>query len=175
MAIKGIPSTYNKDLQESVEPMIENVKTLKDSLLIATRVLDTLTVFPDKMLAALTPDMLATDLAEYLVRKGKYLPVFESFEVDIDHCTGLPFRETHRISGLVVALGEEEKTPMDKLTLEQLQGVDRRFEKDVLDVFDYEHSVEMKTALGGTSRSSIMEQIAFLRENIDKAVAQLTN
>lgn len=70
MTIKGIPSTYNKDLQESVEPMLEHVKTLKDSLAIATRVLGTLTVFPDKMRAALTPDMLATDLAEYLVRKG---------------------------------------------------------------------------------------------------------
>lgn len=70
MTIKGIPSTYNKDLQESVEPLLEHVKTLKDSLLIATRVLSTLTVFPDKMRQALTPDMLATDLAEYLVRKG---------------------------------------------------------------------------------------------------------
>lgn len=70
MTIKGIPSTYNKDLQESVEPILEQVKTLKDSLLIAGRVLSTLSAFPDRMLAALTPDMLATDLAEYLVRKG---------------------------------------------------------------------------------------------------------
>lgn len=72
MSIKGIPSTYNKDLQESVEPMLECIKTLKDSLTIAARVLATLTAFPEKMLAALTPDMLATDLAEYLVRKGIY-------------------------------------------------------------------------------------------------------
>jgi hypothetical protein len=71
MTIKGIPSTYNKDLQESVEPLIDHITTLKDSILIASRVLLTLTTFPDKMLAALTPDMLATDLAEYLVRKGQ--------------------------------------------------------------------------------------------------------
>ncbi len=70
MTIKGIPSTYNKDLQESIEPIIDHIKTLKDSILIAGRVLLTLTTFPDKMLAALTPDMLATDLAEYLVREG---------------------------------------------------------------------------------------------------------
>ena len=70
MTIKGIPSTYNKDLQESVEPIIDHIKTLKDSIIIAGRVLSTLSTFPDKMLAALTPDMLATDLAEYLVRKG---------------------------------------------------------------------------------------------------------
>lgn len=74
MSIKGIPSTYNKDLQESVEPMLEHVKTLRDSLQIAGRVLSTLTTFPDKMRAALSPDMLATDLAEYLVRRGDLLP-----------------------------------------------------------------------------------------------------
>ncbi|KAI9811046.1 MAG: argininosuccinate lyase [Pycnora praestabilis] len=146
MTIKGIPSTYNKDLQESVEPILEHVKTLKDSLLIAGRVLSTLTTFPEKMLAALTPDMLATDLAEYLVRQG------------------LPFRETHHIAGRVVALAENEKVPMDTLTVEQLKGVDSRFGEDVLDVFDYEHSVEMKTVTGGTSRSAVKEQIGLLKE-----------
>jgi argininosuccinate lyase len=79
MTIKGIPSTYNKDLQESVKPMLELVKTLKDSLQIADRVLSSLTTFPDKMLAALTPDMLATDLAEYLVRKGSPSRFFQAF------------------------------------------------------------------------------------------------
>lgn len=51
---------------------------------------------------------------------------------------------------------------MDKLTVEQLQGVDKRFGKDVLDVFDYERSVEMKSASGGTSRSAVEEQIKIL-------------
>ncbi|KAL1959208.1 hypothetical protein VTO42DRAFT_2713 [Malbranchea cinnamomea] len=148
MTIKGIPSTYNKDLQESVEPILEHIKTLKDSLQIATRVLATLTVFPDKMLAALTPDMLATDLAEYLVRKG------------------VPFRETHHIAGRVVALAEKENKPMDQLTLEQLQSVDPRIGDDVLEVFDYERSVEMKAALGGTSKAAVLKQIESLRQEI---------
>ena len=73
MSIKGIPSTYNKDLQESLQPMLDTVKTLKDGLQIAARVLATLTVFPGKMREALSADMLATDLAEYLVRKGRSL------------------------------------------------------------------------------------------------------
>jgi hypothetical protein len=64
MTIKGIPSTYNKDLQESVEPLLDFIKTVSDSIQIATGVLSTLTAYPEKMLAALTPDMLATDLAE---------------------------------------------------------------------------------------------------------------
>ena len=74
MSVKGLPSTYNKDLQESFEPMLQGVKTTADSIQIATGVLSTLTIFPDKMKAALTPDMLATDLADYLVRKGRSFP-----------------------------------------------------------------------------------------------------
>ncbi|KAK3048255.1 argininosuccinate lyase [Extremus antarcticus] len=149
MSVKGIPSTYNKDLQESVEPMLDHVKTVGDSLQIATGVLSTLAIQPENMLKSLTPDMLATDLADYLVRKG------------------VPFRETHHISGQCVALAEKEGRPMDKLSFEQLQGVDKRFEKDVLEVFDYQKSVEMRSAKGGTSRSAVMEQI----EAVKKALA----
>ncbi|KAF3482909.1 argininosuccinate lyase [Arthroderma uncinatum] len=148
MTIKGIPSTYNKDLQESVQPMIESMKTVKDSVLIAARVLATLTVFPEKMLAALSPDMLATDLAEYLVRKG------------------VPFRETHHISGRAVALAEKENIPMDKLTLAQFKGVDERIGDDVLEVFNYERSVELKSAIGGTSKSAVLKQIETLRKSL---------
>jgi argininosuccinate lyase len=148
MTIKGIPSTYNKDLQESVEPILEHIKTLKDSLLITARVLSTLTISPANMLAALSPDMLATDVAEYLVRKG------------------VPFRETHHIAGRVVALSEKEGKAMDKLSLEQLQGIDARFGKDVLDVFDYMSAVEMKNAIGGTSRSAVLEQIQVIKGSI---------
>lgn len=89
--------------------------------------------------------------------------------IPIDHLqpvfnrrTGLPFRETHHIAGRVVALAEKEGKPMDKLTVEQLQGVDKRFGEDVLDVFNYERSVEMKSASGGTSRSAVEEQIKIL-------------
>ncbi|KAK0849651.1 argininosuccinate lyase [Friedmanniomyces endolithicus] len=149
MSVKGIPSTYNKDLQESVEPMLDHVKTVGDSLQIATGVLSTLAIRPENMLKALTPDMLATDLADYLVRKG------------------VPFRETHHISGQVVALAEKVGKPMDKLSLEQLQGVDKRFEKNVMEVFDYQKSGEMRSAKGGTSKSAVMEQI----EAVKKALA----
>lgn len=146
MSIKGIPSTYNKDLQESVEPILDHVKTVGDSLQIATGVLSTLTVYPENMLKSLSPDMLATDLADYLVRKG------------------VPFRETHHISGRVVALAEKEGKPMDTLSFEQLRSVDARFEKDVLGVFDYQKSVEMRSAKGGTSRSAVLEQIEAIKK-----------
>jgi argininosuccinate lyase len=64
----------------------------------------------------------------------------------------------------VVALAEREGKPMDKLTIEQLQGVDNRFGKDVLEVFNYERSVEMKSAIGGTSKSAVKEQIRILKD-----------
>ena len=141
MAVKGLPSTYNKDLQESFEPMLDGTKTVADCIQIATGVLSTMTIFPEKMKAASSPDMLATDLADYLVRKG------------------VPFRETHHISGRVVVLAEREGKPMDQLSKQRLQEVDNRFGDDVLDCFNYERSVECRTAKGGTSKASVKEQI----------------
>jgi argininosuccinate lyase len=145
MTIKGLPTTYNKDLQESVEPLLDHIKTVGDSIQIATGVLSTLTVHPEKMVAALAPEMLATEFADYLVRKG------------------VPFREGHHISGRVVALAETNNVPMDTLSLEQLQGIDSRFGPDVQQCLDYERAVELKDAVGGTSKRAVREQIDALK------------
>ncbi|KAJ5154303.1 Delta crystallin [Penicillium coprophilum] len=144
--IKGLPTTYNKDLQESVEPMLDHIKTVSDSIQIATGVLSTLTVNPEKMVAALAPEMLATEIADYLVRKG------------------VPFREGHHISGRVVALAENTNVPMDTLSLKQLQEVDPRFDADVQACLDYERAVELKDAIGGTSKRAVLEQTAVLKK-----------
>ncbi|CAI4219713.1 unnamed protein product [Parascedosporium putredinis] len=143
--LKGLPSTYNKDLQESVEPMLDHIKTVGDSIQIAEGVLATLAVQPDKMRAALDPFMLATDLADYLVRKG------------------VPFRETHHISGRCVALSEQTGIPMNEFTYDQFRGIDERFGQDIKGVFSYEKSVEMRAAKGGTSTSSVLEQVKVLK------------
>lgn len=145
MSTKGLPSTYNKDLQESWEPMLDHVKTVSDSVQIANGVLATLKLRPDRMLAALDPFLLATDIADFLVRKG------------------VPFRETHHISGRVVAKSEELGIPMDKLSLEQLKAIDDRFTEDVMATFNYETSVELRSAKGGTSRARVLEQIQILK------------
>lgn len=145
MTIKGLPTTYNKDLQESIEPLLDHVKTVSDSIQIATGVLSTITVIPEKMTAALAPEMLATEIADYLVRKG------------------VPFREGHHISGRVVALAEKQNVPMDTLSLEQLQTVDARFDEAVRACLDYERAVELKDAVGGTSKRAVLEQTSVLR------------
>jgi argininosuccinate lyase len=79
--LKGLPSAYNKDLQEDKPPLFETVDTLRAIIQIASRVLHTLTIHPKRMEGALSADMLATDLADYLVRKG------------------MPFRQAHHVSG----------------------------------------------------------------------------
>ncbi|RWA09946.1 hypothetical protein EKO27_g5147 [Xylaria grammica] len=136
-------------MMEGWEPMLDSVQTVSDSLGIANGVIATLKVRPERMEAALDKTMLATDVAEWLVRKG------------------CPFREAHHISGRVVALSEKLEVSMDKLTLEQLQAIDSRFTADIAEAFEYETSVEAKTAKGGTSRSSVLEQIQVLKAMLD--------
>jgi argininosuccinate lyase len=139
--LKGLPRAYNKDLQEDKVPLFDAVDTVKDCLAIATGVICTMKPNPEMLMKALSPEMLATDLADYLVRKG------------------VPFRETHHISGACVRLAEEQKIGLDTLTLEQLQAIDSRFEADVSKVWDYEVSVERKSSLGGTCKTSVLKQI----------------
>jgi argininosuccinate lyase len=149
MSLKGIPSTYNKDLQEDKEPLFDCLVTINHSLLIATGVMSTLTIVPEKMSAALTMDMLATDLADYLVRKG------------------VPFRETHHISGEAVAIAEKQNlSGIDKLSLDQYKQIDSRFEQDVFQIFDFQQSVERRTATGGTAKSAVLKQLANLTDKI---------
>lgn len=138
---KGLPSTYNKDLQESWEPMLDHVQNASDSVQIANGILSTLKLRPERMIASLNPFLLTTDVADALVK------------------IVVPFRETHHISGRVVAKSEELGIPMDQLSLEQLQAIDSRFPDNIKDVFNYEASVESRNAQGGTSRAGVLEQI----------------
>ncbi|KAL7499069.1 hypothetical protein ACHAWT_008029 [Skeletonema menzelii] len=139
--LKGLPRAYNKDLQEDKVPLFDAVDTVKDCLAIATGVIVTMKPNPKMLLKALCPEMLATDLADYLVRKG------------------VPFRETHHISGACVRLAEEKDISIDTLTLQQLQEIDPRFEEDVMKVWNYEESVERKSSIGGTAKARVLEQI----------------
>ena len=146
MALKGIPSTYNKDLQEDKEPLFDAVETASDVVQIATGVLSTLEPHEENMKKSLAPEMLATDLADYLVRKG------------------VPFRETHHISGECVQLAEEREVELWDLTIEDLKQVHDAFEDDVTAVWSMEASVETRFAEGGTAKSSVLQQVQTLRE-----------
>ncbi|TPX32277.1 argininosuccinate lyase [Synchytrium microbalum] len=145
MTLKGLPSTYNKDLQEDKEPLFDAVDTVSGCLQISTGVLSTLTINSEKMSSNLSMDMLATDLAEYLVRKG------------------VPFRETHHVAGHAVRLAEERGVGIDKLSVADYKKLHPSFEEDVSAIFDYEKSIENRNAAGGTSRVTVLTQIQQLR------------
>lgn len=147
--LKGLPRAYNKDLQEDKEPLFDAAHTMEGCLGITAGVLATLTIHPDKMKADLVPEMLATDLAEYLVRKG------------------VPFRETHHIAGAAVKLAEDKKTPLNTLTVKDLQSLHPKFEDDVEKVWDFHNSVESRDTPGGTSKSSLNKQIKDMRQIIN--------
>lgn len=150
MSYKGIPSTYNKDLQEDKEPMFDAADTLSGSLQITAGVLSTMNIFPEKMKASLSADMLATDLAEYLVRKG------------------VPFRETHHISGAAVKMAEDRNGSLSDLTVEDLKTLHPSFEADVSKVWSFETSIENRNTPGGTAKSSVLAQIELLKTWLSK-------
>jgi len=145
MTMKGLPSTFNKDLQEDKEPLYDAVDTLRDSVQIADGVLATLTVNAEKMASSLVPEMLATDLAEHLVRKG------------------IPFRETHHVAGAAVRLAEQMGVPLSGLSAANLRTLHPAFADDVAEVWSFERSVEQRSASGGSSRGAVQAQIDELR------------
>lgn len=118
------------------------------------------------MRAALTPDMLATDLAEYLVRKGVRLLANDPVRPPLTFRSQVPFRETHHISGSAVRLAESHSVPLSSLSFDQLRSLSPLFEPDVEAVFDFETSVERRDVTGGTSRRSVVEQVERVRKQL---------
>ncbi|XP_042354585.1 argininosuccinate lyase [Plectropomus leopardus] len=150
MTLKGLPSTYNKDLQEDKEAMFDCYDTVHAVLQVTTGVISTLKINQSVMEAALSSDMLATDLAYYLVRKG------------------MPFREAHGISGKAVFAAESKNVALNQLTVDDLRAISPLFESDVSSVWDYTSSVEQYSAPGGTAKSSVAAQVEHLRNWLKK-------
>ena len=141
MVLKGLPSTYNKDMQEDKEALFDVIDTLSMTLPIATGVVKTLVVHPERMQAALTDEMLATELADYLVTKG------------------VPFREAHHLVGQVVQRALTQKVNLRDLLLSDYQEVSNLFQRDLMKWLDFERAVERRTSVGGTARASVEAQL----------------
>jgi argininosuccinate lyase len=129
--LKGLPSGYNKDLQEDKEPLFDAYDTRCSCPPLAGLV-ETLALDPARMRAALVESMLATDIADYLVMKG------------------IPFRQGHEIAGRVVRLAESKGAPLSDLTLDDYRTLSDVFEADVLAVFDFDAAVARRRLPGGT-------------------------
>jgi argininosuccinate lyase len=139
--LKGLPSSYNKDLQEDKESLFDVIDTLKVELPIVTGVIRTLTVNGERMTAALDDGMLATDLADYLVRKG------------------LPFRESHGLVGQVVRRAEELGVSLKELGRDEYQAIHPAFTEDVYEALSFQRSIEARDAEGGTAPTAVRAQI----------------
>ncbi|MBK9009011.1 MAG: argininosuccinate lyase [Anaerolineae bacterium] len=140
--LKGLPSTYDKDLQEDKAPVFQATDTLLVMLPVIAEALRTITVKPERMRDAIDSSMLATDLADYLVNKG------------------VPFRKAHEAAGRVVRVAGEGNVRMEKMPLEAYQAIRPEFEADVYQAFDLLKSIEKRNAIGGTSLKSVKMQIA---------------
>jgi argininosuccinate lyase len=147
--LKGLPSTYDKDLQEDKPAVFAAFDTLTVLLPVLANAIRTLTVHPERMRAALDPAMLATDLADYLVEKG------------------IPFREAHETAGKAVAAAAESGTSIEALALETYQSLHPGFGSDVYSVFDAQKSVSRRKSLGGTAPEAVKIQIQKAKEVID--------
>jgi len=153
--LKGLPSTYDKDLQEDKVPVFQAADTLLAILPVLAGALETMTVNEKRMLAAIDVSMLATDLADYLVRKG------------------VPFREAHGMAGKAVRVAAEKGISLNELSLNEWQAIGP-FEADVVQVFDPMKSVESRNATGGTSPQSVKNQIKQAKSTLTPGPSTLT-
>jgi argininosuccinate lyase len=153
--LKGLPTGYNKDLQEDKEALFDTVDTLKMELSIAAGVVRTLQVNAERMEAALDSGMLATDLADYLVGQG------------------VPFRQSHHLAGQVVRQAEALGVELKGLELREYQAIHPAFAGDVYEVFHFDRSVEARAVEGGTAPAAVQVQISRAQERMRESTSRL--
>jgi len=139
--LKGLPSAYDKDLQEDKPPVFAAFDTLDLMLPVLAGALASLRVNGDRMAAALDSGLLATELADYLVKKG------------------VPFREAHHLVGQAVQLG-----PLDQVPLAALEALSPAFGPDVAQLWDFRAAVDRRNVAGGTGTESVRAQLAAARQ-----------
>ena len=147
--LKGLPLAYNKDMQEDKESIFDALETVKMCLQVFDGMISTMKAIPENMKKAAQGGFInATDLADYLVKKG------------------LPFRSAYKISGSIVAHCIAEKTVLEELSLETYRSFSELFEADLYDEISLETCVRKRISEGGTSVESVEAQIKFVKEKI---------
>lgn len=150
--MKGIPLTYAKDMQEDKEPFLDALETVQDCLEVFAGAWETLQLRPARMEAAIDSGVLATDLADYLVRRG------------------MPFREAHHAVGRLVRWALEQGKQLTGLSLQELQAHSDAFAADALDVLDVRHSLGLRNIEGGTGPEAVRQQLEQARAGLAAGV-----
>ena len=139
---KGLPMTYNRDLQEDKEPLFDSVDTVRATVRLTAAMLQHTSVNAGACAAAAAdPALLATDLADWLVGQK------------------VPFREAHHLVGEVVGLAEKLAKPLNRLTLNELRGVSRKFKAGALEVFELKQALAKRTATGSPGTKEVKKQL----------------
>lgn len=147
--LKGLPLAYNKDMQEDKECVFDACDTVKMCLQVFTGMIETMKANLEQMKQAAQKGFInATDLADYLVRKG------------------LPFRSAYQISGQLVAWCIQHHTVLEELPLDVYQSYSPLFDTDLYQAIDLKTCVEKRISEGGTSVDSVIRQIAYVKEKI---------
>ena len=145
--LKGLPLAYNKDMQEDKEAIFDAVDTVKKCVSIFTPMIATMKVLPENMLSAAGKGFInATDLADYLVKKGK------------------PFRTAYKIVGEIVAYCIQNGLILETVSLDKYKEFDSSFENDLYGEISLKTCVEKRISAGGTGEKSVDKQIEFLTE-----------
>ena len=149
--LKGLPTSYNRDLQEDKEPLFDTIDTLLLTLPALAGAIATARFRPERMEAVMDAQLLATDLADYLVRRG------------------VPFRSSHEVVGRLVKRSEVEGVPLSDLPLEAFRKESEVFQADVSEIFDWRASADARDADGGTSDRAVGLQLEEARSRIAEA------
>ena len=148
--LKGLPLAYNKDMQEDKEGVFDAVDTVKMCLDVFAPMVASMKVLKENMLSAAQKGFInATDLADYMVKKG------------------MPFRSAYKVSGQIVAYCIKNGKVLETLSLEEYQSFDKVFEKDVFNEISLETCVQKRISKGGTSPDSVAEQIEFVKGKLN--------
>ena len=147
--VKGLPLTYNKDMQEDKEAVFDVADTLSSSLEVTATVLRNVRVREERARAAATVGyMNATEMADYLARRG------------------LPFREAHEVAGRMVLYGLGKSLELHELDIEELRGFSALVAEDVYEALSLEQTLATKRQTGGTSPERVAEALAAARASL---------
>ncbi|MBQ9756022.1 MAG: argininosuccinate lyase [Clostridia bacterium] len=148
--LKGLPLAYNKDMQEDKEGVYDAIDTVKMCLDVFAPMVASMKVLKDNMLSAAQKGFInATDLADYMVKKG------------------MPFRTAYKISGKIVAYCIQNGKVLETLSLDEYKSFDQTFEQDVFEEISLKTCVEKRISKGGTSPKSVEEQIDYVKGKLE--------
>ena len=149
VAVKGLPLTYNRDLQEDKEPLFDSFETVSLALRVNAEMVAAMRINRDRCAAAVSdPLLLATDLADYLVRRG------------------VPFRKAHELVGKAVAVSVGTGTALNELSLDQFKEISPEYGEDVHEVFNLDRAFSLRTNPGAPSADNTTRRIAFWQEQL---------